>query len=233
MRKLMLFIMIIFFSLPLFGNTQADVDGIALNEFTVPSSLAQSLKLQSELQLGQIVYLPEDTFDQQEAAAIISRLDMLPPSILAKINEERIQVKLFEGKLTDNPTAQHLKGVIPRGYTSNKTWDDVPGIGGSKTVLVKIGASAKGNGHGSVNLELHELAHSVDRYVYDEIRSTPEFQEIWEQERNELFPGQSYFINYPEEYFAETFAMYFLGGETKELLKNKAPKTFSFFSSLD
>ena len=77
-------------------------------------------------------------------------------------------IKLFTGKLTDNPTASHLSGMIPRGYVNNTTWDDVPGLGGSKTVLVKIGASHKGNGHSSVNLELHELAHSIDNYVFNE-----------------------------------------------------------------
>jgi hypothetical protein len=115
---------------------------------------------------------------------------------------------------------------------SDKTWDDVPGVGGSKTVLVKIGASEKGNGHGSVNLELHELAHSVDRYVYDEIRHDPTFLEIWEAEKEILFPGKTYFTSYPEEYFAETFAMFYLGNETKEELKMRAPKTFMFYSSL-
>ena len=52
---------------------------------------------------------------------------------------------------------------------NDATWDDVPGMGGSHTVFVKIGASDKGNGHGSVNLELHELAHSVDHIVYGDL----------------------------------------------------------------
>lgn len=232
MRKLFFLIILIAFSAPLLGLTQAKGDGIALGDYTQQSPLFQSLQLHSQTQLSQIVYLPESAFDQAEASEMITRLDKLPSSILAKMVQEGIQLHLFEGNLTDQPTAEHLKGVIPRGYTSNKTWDDVPGVGGSKVVLVKIGASAKGNGHGSVNLELHELAHSIDRYVYDEIRSSPAYLKIWKQERNLLFPGQSYFINYPEEYFAETFAMYYLSGETKELLKKEAPKTYAFFNSL-
>lgn len=233
MRKFLFLITVIAFSIPLFGNVQTEVNGIALNDLTEQSLFYQSLSIRSKQQLGQIVYLPEENINQEEAAAIISRIDRIPSSILSKIVQEGIQVHLFEGKLTEQPTANHLKGVIPRGYNSKKTWDDVPGVGGSKTVLVKIGASSKGSGHGSVNLELHELAHSVDRYVYNEIRNTSVFREIWEEERSELFPGQSYFITFPEEYFAETFAMYFLGGETKELLKQKAPKTFTFFDSLN
>ena len=75
---------------------------------------------------------------------MISRLDRLPSSLLAKINRNGIVVKLFTGKLTENPTAAHLAGIVPRGYVKQITWDDVPGIGGSKTVLVKIGSSDQG-----------------------------------------------------------------------------------------
>ena len=232
LRKFMLITMIILIVLPLLGNSQASVDGIYLKNFPVKSPLQLSLTLQSDEQLGDIVLLPEQSFNQKEVASMIDRLDQLPPSMLVKINQQHIKLKLFEGRLTDNPTAKHLKGITPRGYVSKKTWDDVPGVGGSKTVLVKIGASEKGNGHGSVNLELHELAHSVDRYVYDEIRKDPMFLEIWEEEREALFPGKPYFTTLPEEYFAETFAMYYLGEETRQELKNIAPNTFRFYSDL-
>lgn len=232
MRKLFLITLIIAFSIPLFGHIQTGETGISLKDFSQTSILTQSIKLRSGNLLGEIIYLPNDGFNEQEVQAIITRLDKLPSSILTKIINAGIQIQLFEGKLTDQPTASHLKGVIPRGYTSKKTWDEVPGVGGSKTVLVKIGASEKGNGHGSINLELHELAHSLDRYVYDEIRLNPLFLEIWDEEKSKLFPGQSYFLTFPEEYFAETFAMYYLGGESKQLLNQKAPKTFAFFKSL-
>lgn len=232
MRKLFFITMVIAFSVPLIGHIQADETGTSLKDFSQTTPIMQSFNLQSEDILGEIIYLPEAEFDEREARAIISRLDMLPTSILEKINIAGIEIHLFEGKLTDQPAAAHLKGEIPRGYKSNKTWDDVPGVGGSKTVLVKIGASEEGNGHGSINLELHELAHSIDRYVYDEIRSNPVFVEIWEQESDLLFPKQAYFLTYPEEYFAETFAMYYFGEGSREILKMKAPKTFDFIESL-
>ncbi|WP_420535002.1 anthrax toxin lethal factor-related metalloendopeptidase, partial [Bacillus mycoides] len=46
------------------------------------------------------------------------------------------------------------------------TWDDVPGVGsdiGGKPVMARIGFSERGKGHGSINLELHEIAHAIDR----------------------------------------------------------------------
>ncbi|MEH7305019.1 anthrax toxin lethal factor-related metalloendopeptidase [Neobacillus drentensis] len=213
-------------------TSQASSDGILLRDYSRNSVLYQSLKVDHSLPLlNQIIVLPKQSFDQKEAAGIINRIDSIPYSILEKIKNHGISVKLFTGKLTDNPTASQLAGKIPRGYTNNVTWDNVPGIGGSKLVLVKIGASEKGHGHSSVNLELHELAHSIDRYVFEEISSSNDFTGIWEKEHEQLFPGNSYFL-YPEEYFAETFAMYYLNNDTKELLRTKAPKTFQFLKQL-
>jgi Pro-Pro endopeptidase len=213
-------------------TSRATFDGIRLADYPKDSILYNSIINENSL-LQQIIVLPNNLFDQKEAAAIINRISILPDSLLEHISKQGITLKLFTGKLTDNPTASSLAGQIPRGYHSKLTWDDVPGIGGSKVVLVKIGYSEKGKGHGSVNLELHELAHSIDRYVYQEISNRKDFQAIWEKERGSLFPGNGYFILYPEEYFAETFAMYYLNEEQKEILLNKAPQTYQFIKNLD
>lgn len=214
------------------GSSNAINQGIPLKQFSPLSKIKQSLPNNLNPVLGDIIVLPEEPFDEKEAASIISRINMLPDSLLLKIHREQIHVKLFNGKLTDNPTAMHLRGLVPKGYKSKKTWNEVPGIGGGKTVLVKIGASEKGKGHSSVNLELHELAHSVDRHVFNNIRYQSGFLNIWEDEKSSLFPNIDYFDSYPEEYFAECFAMYYLNLSTKELLKAKAPKTYYYIKNL-
>ena len=122
-------------SLALMGNSQAELQGIKLKDFPANSIIKTSLPLTSERELGKIVILPNERFNQREAAQVISQLDKLPSSLLAKINQNGIVIQLFTGKLTDNPTASHLSGMIPRGYVNNTTWDDVPGLGGGKTVL--------------------------------------------------------------------------------------------------
>ncbi|PWW30236.1 hypothetical protein DFO73_103118 [Cytobacillus oceanisediminis] len=232
MRKMVLTFTIMIVSLALLGNSQAALGGIKLKDYPQSSKLKESLILNSPDLLGDIFILPLEAFDEAEASNMISRVDNLPASLLSKIEDEGISVKLFVGKLTDNPTAQHLEGVIPRGYKSDTTWDDVPGIGGAKTVLVKIGFSEKGKGHGSINLELHELAHSIDRHVYNGIRYNQKFLAVWKAEKSKLFPGQSYFLTFPEEYFAEAFAMYFTGGESRKILRANAPKTYDFIKNL-
>lgn len=233
MRKMFQIFIIIILSFTLLGSSNANMDGIVLYEYPKQSLLYASLDDETADIAGKLVILPEDEFDQQEAASIIRRLVLLPDSMIRKAVDSNIKVKLFEGNLTDNPSARHLKGIIPRGYTSKRTWDQVPGIGGSRTVLVKIGSSEKGKGHGSVNLELHELAHSLDRHVYGSIREEERFLEIWKRESRLLFPGRAYFLDYPEEYFAESFAMFYIGGLPARLLKEAAPQTYQYIEGLE
>ncbi|MBP2241255.1 hypothetical protein J2Z40_001817 [Cytobacillus eiseniae] len=233
MKKFSLCTFMLIISLALMGNSQAAMGGILLKDYPRHSLLKETLVLNSSNLLGSIIILPTEPFDEYAASQIISRLDNLPFSLLSKVGEENIKLKLFIGQLTDNPTAAHLQGIIPRGYTNGTTWDDVPGIGGSRTVLVKIGSSDKGSGHSSINLELHELAHSIDRYVYKGIRNNHKFQAIWKKEKAKLFPSQDYFLSFPEEYFAEAFALYFLGGDSRNLLKNRAPETYRFIKGLN
>ncbi|WP_423407147.1 anthrax toxin lethal factor-related metalloendopeptidase [Heyndrickxia sp. MSNUG] len=233
MRKIAQVFIVILLSFTLLGSSNANMDGIFLNEFPKHSILFHLIDMETVSLVGQMIVLPEDDFNQEEAAGIINRIAMLPDSMLQKAVNHNIRVKLFEGNLTDNPSARHLKGVIPRGYTTNRTWDQVPGIGGSRTVLVKIGSSDKGKGHSSVNLELHELAHSLDRHVYGGIREEDQFLKIWRQESRLLFPGRAYFLEYPEEYFAESFAMFYIGGMPTRLLQQAAPQTYQYIKSLN
>lgn len=232
MKKLLLLLIFLSVSLSLMGNSQASMGGIKLKDFPASSPWKKSLNLNADRELGNIFILPAEPFDEDETTKVIERIDRLPLTLIKKLNDENIKIKLFTGKLTDNPTARHLEGIIPRGYKTEITWDEVPGIGGARTVLVKIGHSEKGNGHGSVNLELHELAHSIDRHVYNDLRHHKQFLAVWKKEKNKLFPGQDYFLSFPEEYFAEAFAMYYCGGEYKEKLRTYAPETYQFLSEL-
>lgn len=216
----------------LMGNSQLPDSGVYLNKMSTISIVSTNITKDAKKNLGNIIILPEDSFDQAEAAAIIERLNKLPTSLLKRVELQGIKLKLFTGKLTENKSAKQFEGIIPRGYTSTKTWDEVPGIGGGKVVLVKIGASNKGMGHGSVNLEYHELAHSIDNKVYNKVSNSNKYIEMWEEEKRKLFPNRPYFLDYKEEYFAETFAMFYVGGNEKEKLKELAPKTYEYISSL-
>ncbi|KPC99250.1 hypothetical protein LR69_02519 [Geobacillus sp. BCO2] len=183
--------------------------------------------------LGRIIIVPETEFSASEANEMIRTLARIDRTILEQAADHHIYIQLLTGPITDEPTARHLRGKTPRGYMpGSKTWDEVPGIGGSHLVLVRLGHSEKGKGHGSVNLELHEFAHSLDYIVFDRIHETHEFQAIWQEEAPRLFPGESYFLTYPEEYFAESFAYYYASGKTRQTLRAAAPRTYALIRGL-
>lgn len=232
MRKKALILTICLLSLTLLGSSNASEDGILLRDYPKASLLKESIYLNENDMINEIVILPEEKFDEEKAAQMISNIQKLPRALLTKIQKNDIYLKLFVGKLIDNPTAAHLKGIIPRGYKSDKKWDEVPGIGGGNVVLVKVGHSEKGMGHGSVNLELHELAHSIDRIVFDKLRFDPLFLKIWSTEKYALFQNKTYLVTLPEEYFAEVFAMYYIDDENRQLLKKRAPKTYEYIKNL-
>lgn len=197
------------------------------------TSFLQNLTLHAKEITPSIILLPNDSFDEKAATEVIAKIDSLPIPLLEKIRAEHIKVQLFTGHLTDLSGKNSLKGITPRGYAhTNVTWDDVPGAGGGHIVYVKIGASNKGQGHGSENLELHELAHSIDRIVFEEIRDNPYFLSVWKQEVKKMFGDKEYYLLYPEEYFAETFAYFYANRDSNSYLKKHAPKTYTFIQNL-
>ena len=220
-----------FFSFYPFSH--ADQEGRSWSDLPSNHPLKHEKLLMNNEILQQLFLFPQSSFDEKESFQMIQSIHKLPSSLLFKLVEKDVKIKLFNGGLTDEASAAHLKGDKPRGYGSDAIWDDVPGMGGSHTVLVKIGASDKGKGHGSVNLELHELAHSVDQIVYGGIQDDDKFLSIWRKEVHTLFPNQLYFINYPEEYFAEAFAMYYVNQKQNQCLKESAPQTYSYIKSLN
>ncbi|MEH7236479.1 anthrax toxin lethal factor-related metalloendopeptidase [Bacillus sp. JJ1562] len=212
---------------------EASPHGVPLKDYQSLTLYTETSNLKNYDTLKEIIILPETKFNESAAAKMIEHVNQIDDIILQGLVDEGVVLKLFTGLLTDEPTASYLKGKKPRGYSENgPTWDDVPGIGGSEVVLAKIGYSEQGKGHGSINLELHELAHSIDKFVFDSISEDPYFLAIWKKEVNHLFPQRAYFSDYPEEYFAEAFAMYYLSEQTRNQLKQTAPKTYQLFVEL-
>lgn len=186
-----------------------------------------------EIIITKLVILPEESYDKTEADRITERISKIYPGILNRLLKKNIHIKLINTPITELPEYGYLKGMLPRGWEgTGKTWDDVPGVSGNP-VAIRIGYSEPGRGHGAVNLELHEIAHAVDSYLFNGISGTKEFKNIWSKEAEDLFGNNSYFLNYPDEYFAEAFAMFYLEGEYKYDLSYRAPLTFKFFEELE
>jgi hypothetical protein len=166
--------------------------------------------------LNNLIVLPAEAYDQEEADLMIERLLVIPDDVLETLVYHGVKIILVNGSITDVPEYADLKGVTPRGWEgTGKTWDDIPGTGGNPTV-VRIGYSEMGMGHGSYNLELHETFHAIDDYVFDSVSQTQAFLEIFYKEAGQLF-DDGYGDTYPEEYFAEAACMYLLGGQPGSL----------------
>ena len=181
-----------------------------------------------------------EDYDVEEANIMKERILSVSPLILVSLYRSGVRMKFTNGPITDEPELEYLKGVTPRGWEyTGLTWDDVPGAGGYDTPIARIGYSEPlfENNHGSINLELHEFAHSVDNYITGEwndnsLSSSDEFLDIWESEVEGIL-SDSYFINYNEEYFAEVFAMYYLDETSRLELVTYAPRTFDYIDNLD
>lgn len=186
-----------------------------------------------EMLVGDIVLLPENNdFDSESAINMIMRISQIDPIILAFLAENNLKIKLFDGNITDEPSFQKLSGTVPRGWNNGLTWDDVPGGCGPILAAAKIGASQTGMGHSSINLELHEIGHLFERN-YQALKNNPVYDVIWKEEAPKLMPGRQYFLDYQNEFFAEAFAYYYFDGNSKEILKQKAPKTFQFINEIE
>lgn len=92
---------------------------------------------------------------------------------------------------------------------------------------------------------LHGIGHAFDtdysrKLVGFSYSGTPEFDEIYKDEVSKLYSTEvfynvrqswlDYHANSRREYFAECFALYFANGETKEILKTYAPKTYNYIT---
>ncbi|WP_404442238.1 toxin [Sutcliffiella horikoshii] len=234
-RRLFAIVLLITFTIiPIYWKAYASLNAVPLQHYK-SSVLDSHLKdTPNREALNQLIYLPPGNFSEEEAAMMIGHVSNVPNQILNVLVQQNVHLYLFNGKLTDVEGFEHLHGVKPRGYSAKgSNWEDVPGIGGSKLVLAKIGHSKKGLGHGSINLELHELAHSIDRYVLGNIRYNQTFLKAWKSEVSALFPNRNYFHTFPEEYFAETFAMYYLNDISRLELAKHAPHTFLFYQNME
>jgi Pro-Pro endopeptidase len=176
-----------------------------------------------------IIDPPTENYDKAEAKKIAKRIEQIPGSLLYQLWNYPVKIHLTNGPITDTEYFSYLKGVTPRGWEdTNLTWEDVPGVGGTENVVIRIGYSEKGKGHNSINLELHEIAHTIDQLIKGNASSSSAYLSIWEKEKDILFRDYSYFTQHPEEYYAETFAMYFLNDASRKKLQTMAPKTYQY-----
>jgi hypothetical protein len=180
----------------------------------------------------QLFTLPQEPYDEETAKLMVDRILRIEPDVLETLVYQGVRIKLVNGPITDEPEMAALKGVVPRGWeNTGKTWSDIPGVGGNP-VIVRIGFSEEGMGHGSYNLELHETFHAIDDYVLQGASASSAFMAAFHEEAGSLFGGNGYEELYPEEYFAEAAAMLYYSDDTRALAQTTLPKTYAFLTGI-
>lgn len=204
-------------------NNSPVVDPIVMNE-------AEKKRL--DKLMPQVVQFTEGAdYDKKEAQAIVDRLKRFGSEVIQGMVYNEIKIRLTAGPITDEPEMSYLKDVTPRGWPEEYTWADVPGAGWNP-VFSRINHSYYGMGHSTINLELHETAHILDYYLFDEIGLSEEWAKLHKKEAISLFGNDGYMSIYPEEYFAEVSAYYLLSGHTRAKFAQLAPETYKAIEKL-
>ena len=180
--------------------------------------------------LRELISLSNIDDDDPEVLNIIERISRLDIRLLRLMYENGVDIRLFNGLLTDEPEMVKYRGVTPRGWENTGfTWDDIPGAGGQLVVFVRVGFSYPSieTRHSSMLLEFHEIAHTIDTLL-GFISQSYYFQSIHEEEKNNVFYRIVYF-DFLEEYFAEAFVKFKYDDYSRTNLRELAPRTYNFF----
>ena len=152
-------------------------------------------------------------------------ISKLPDDLLRKMkaNGGKMDLVVNSG-ITVHPSYKHLKGQTPRGWEgTGSTWDDIVGAGGTRGNPKSVIVANKTFGRGSVNVTLHEYAHTVDaiyRKGFTSLSESTKWQKLWKGNNAKGVIRTPYQAGYAEEYWAESFAEYFNSPGHGDLPKN-------------
>jgi hypothetical protein len=151
---------------------------------------------------------------------VVGELKKMPEPALQSLTDNKVKVIAAKGSITDYAT--DLKGVQPRGWPPGKTWDGVPGVylpDRNAVVIATTGLGADlrvpatGEGHGSMNVVVHEASHAIDQNA-SALRNSasPDFlaaraKDLANLPSYETQPG----IAGPSETYAESAARFYGG----------------------
>lgn len=178
--------------------------------------------------------------EEREAALneVMDIYSRLPVNLLITLRQRNRGIDLVADNVTNHPAMESYANRRPRGWAEGRTWSEVPGAGATGRHGTIIAGNSLHRGHGSVDLILHEVGHTVDRYFKDrdgtmDFSNTRIFSEVNSATPFEALYGRSagYQSSNDEENFAEMFALYFATPETRQHLSEIFPAGHSYFQS--
>lgn len=166
----------------------------------------------------------------------------LPWNLVRTLRDRNRGIDLVSGGVTNHPRANFVGTLRPRGWSGTRTVDSLAGggaIGDLPTIIAgdRLNDRSEAHGHGSTDLVLHEVGHTVDRYFRDNLEtfdysvSRPFIALVEGMDYASFYAEHllAYHRDYAEENFAELFTRYYLSTESRSTLEWKLPGVSEFF----
>lgn len=158
-------------------------------------------------------------------------LRKFPENLRRYLASNSVGFRILQGKgVADDPTFSESSTF------DGRSWNDIPGAGSNPTRIV---VNRLYEGHGSINLVLHERAHTLDFYGFPDrsrLSSGLDWTDIFSNEKPfiQLLDRVcgDYCTERPTEAFAEAFAMYFSCEKGRALL-SESPRVLKFMHALE
>ena len=180
-----------------------------------------------------IVMVTKD-IDEHHLNEFIGQLRKFPVVLMKEMLKKGARIHLLEGTgVTEDPTWGGGKNTF-----DGRGWDHVPGAGGSPSAHrpTRIVVNRLYEGHGSVNLFLHEHGHALDStYKTDGVSSSKEWRDVLRKSPNaERFLEKICIQHYclvPREGFSELFARYHESLLMRREIEKELPLVARFFQN--
>lgn len=216
---------------------RAERRSCARPQFRVPRTTTQYRPF---LQQNNIVQISRN-IQPRDLVNFIYEFTKLPPSLLREAASTGARVHLLHGTgVAQDPSWTRDPKVGDPDWDNRadtfdgRSWRTVPGSGGYRnTIPTRIVVNRLYEGHGSINLVLHEHAHTLDSlYELRGVSNSRQWRQLHEAEETRNFldaMATDYEKGSREESFAELFAYYHACNETRWHMRWQAPNLAAFF----
>jgi len=169
----------------------------------------------------------------------LNKLKRVPLGLQEIVAKEGDHIVFFNGRITDFPEFEYLKGVMLGGLNWG-TYGDVAGVYNptSGGIFVKISSNE--------DTILHEFGHSFDnaigKYICFSIRMggldlfnkpLSSKKSVLRAIKNEPFVSWGSDLSNPKEYVAHAFQLFYSSDESRKQLEEKNPTIFQLLSKIE